>query len=100
MEKFKVAAETGKISTYVTQVQLDEIEKNPDNQVKTEISKLIQEVPIVRISTSAGSVATDKNSKHGFIGSKVEDTTKVGDDDDMRLLEKCKKSGNKNPVKK
>lgn len=73
--------------------------KNPDNQVKTEISKLIQEVPIVRISTSAGSVATDKNSKHGFIGSKVGDTAKVGDDDDMRLLGKCKKSGSKNPVK-
>jgi hypothetical protein len=99
MEKLKAATQTGNISTYITQVQLDEIAKNPNTHVKTQILRAIQEIPIVRVPTSAVSVATDQISKHGFIGSKVGDTARVGDDNDMRLLERCKKSGSKNPVK-
>jgi hypothetical protein len=37
MEKLKAATQTGNISTYITQVQLDEIAKNPNTHVKTQI---------------------------------------------------------------
>jgi hypothetical protein len=49
MEKLKVATQTENISTYITQVQLDEIAKNPSTHVRTQILKAIQEIPIIRV---------------------------------------------------
>lgn len=48
IEKLKVVVQAGKMSAYVTQVQLEEVEKMPNNQIRAGI---FRSIPIVKVAS-------------------------------------------------
>lgn len=79
------------INLYITYVQQDEINKIRDISKKSCINKIISIIGIKRVLTANTIIGTDKPTKYGFIGSKI-DMYELVDYTDVDILEKLKKS--------
>ena len=65
----------------IIHIQHDEINKMNDIYKKSCINKIIEIIGIKRVPTSCTIIGTDKPSKHGFIGSKIDMCELVNDGD-------------------
>jgi hypothetical protein len=98
IDRIKTSVNKGSIQLFATHIQLDEIQKSSDDIKKEAIKKAKEILHIKIVPTSATVVAIEKHSKHGFVGSRVGQTSLLNQDD-IGLLEGLKKVNNRNPLK-
>jgi predicted nucleic acid-binding protein len=91
--KVQNAVDDGKLQLFATDVQKQELEKIPNDTRKQAIRQTAEEIRVEFKETSGAVVALDQPSKKGFIGSRV-DKSKVISDEDEKLLKKLKEIKN------
>jgi hypothetical protein len=92
------AVDEGKIKTFATDVQKQEIEKIAENTRKRGIKQMAEKIQVTFLETSACVVGLDKPGRKGFNGSRV-GMAKVVSDNDAQLLEVLTKANIKGPLK-
>ena len=89
--KVQKAVDNGKIKSFATDVQKQEIEGIKNNEERKQgIQQVIKEIRVEFIETSAAVVALDQQCEKGFPGSKV-DSARIVSDEDGELLETVSK---------